>query len=273
VCPQCGSSADVRTARELFDLLSGQQGFPQAGPPLGAGPGPSASEGYAANGGSAAASQGGPAASQGGGPAASEGGGPAASQGGGPAANQGTGPAADEGGGPAAADFGPNNLSYGPNAHAYQSDADSTSSGRGSVGDGGYDNYNVEGSDRKLRFQNRLRRGDIRLDNLGENIADEIGGAVVDAALGFAGRAIGRRMMKAFEERVLPAVQARAGQAMQQSGQQSELNAIAARYPELRGCLRDQVIFVDGGVRTVAVSELTLPVTLAQADAVVTRLR
>ncbi len=72
----------------------------------------------------------------------------------------------------------------------------------------------------------------------------------------------------------MPAVQARAGQAMQQFGQQSsELNAIAARYPELRGCLRDQVIFVDGGVRTVAVSELTLPVTLAQADAVVTRLR
>jgi hypothetical protein len=61
---------------------------------------------------------------------------------------------------------------------------------------------------------------------------------------------------------------------MQQFGQQSsELNAIADRYPELRGCLRDRVLFVDGGMRTVAVSELSLPVTLAQADTVVARLR
>jgi hypothetical protein len=105
VCPQCGSSTDVRTARELFDLLGGgqQRGFPPAGQPSGAGP--AASEGYAANGGYTAAAQG------------------------------------------------------------------------------------------------------------------------------------------------------------------------AARYPELRGCLRDRVIFVDGGVRTVPVSNLTLPVTLTQADAVVTRLR
>ena len=278
MCPQCGSSADVRTVRELFDLLGGgpQQGFPQAGQP--AGPGPAASEGYAANGGSAAGGQGGPAANQGEGPAASQGGGPAAGEGAGPAASQGEGPAASEGGGPPAADFGPNNLAYGPNPHAYPAggsgSGSSSSGGQGSAGDGGYDNYNVEGSDRKLRFQNRLRRGDIRLDNLGESIADEIGGAVVDAALGFAGRAIGRRMMKAFEERVMPTVQARAGQAMQQFGQQpSELNAIADRYPELRGCVRDQVIFVDGGMRTVVVRELSLPVTLAQADAVVARLR
>jgi hypothetical protein len=45
------------------------------------------------------------------------------------------------------------------------------------------------------------------------------------------------------------------------------------RYPELRGCLADRVIFLDGGYKTVPMSELTMPVTLAQADAVVTRLR
>jgi hypothetical protein len=76
---------------------------------------------------------------------------------------------------------------------------------------------------------------------------------------------------------MLKAAQARAEQAMQQRGQQQqqqpEQDAILARYPELRGCLRDRVLFVDGGSRTVSVSELTLPVTLAQADAVVARLR
>jgi hypothetical protein len=46
-----------------------------------------------------------------------------------------------------------------------------------------------------------------------------------------------------------------------------------ARYPELRGCTTDQVIFLDGGTRTVPVSELRMPVTLAQADQVVARLR
>jgi hypothetical protein len=46
-----------------------------------------------------------------------------------------------------------------------------------------------------------------------------------------------------------------------------------ARYPELRGCMKDQVVFLDGGYKTVPVSELKMPVTLAQADDVVSRLR
>lgn len=46
-----------------------------------------------------------------------------------------------------------------------------------------------------------------------------------------------------------------------------------ARYPELRGCMKDQVVFLDGGMRAIPVSDLKLPVTLAQADAVVARLR
>ena len=132
--------------------------------------------------------------------------------------------------------------------------------------DDDYDHYSVEGS----------RRNNIRPSDLfdGNKLADDIGGAVFGAALGFAGRAIGRRMKKAVEERVMPAVQARAQQAQQQQAQQRiEQDAIAARYPELRGCMKDQVIFLDGGSRIVAVSELTLPLTLAQADAVVARLR
>ena len=85
-------------------------------------------------------------------------------------------------------------------------------------------------------------------------------------------------MKKAYDEKIAPAMEARAAQAQQQSQQQSQQaaadqDAIVARYPELRGCLADRVIFLDGGYKTMPMSELTLPVTLAQADAVVTRLR
>lgn len=146
----------------------------------------------------------------------------------------------------------------------------------GSSDDGDYDHYNVEGSDRQLRKGRNWNRGrgDGGLDLGGDNIAEDIGGAVFGVALGFAGRAIGKRVKKAFEDKVVPAMQARAMQAQQQWEQsKAEQDAIVARYPELRGCMKDQVIFLDGGQRTVPVSELKQPVTLAQADAIVARLR
>ena len=148
----------------------------------------------------------------------------------------------------------------------------------GSGDDDDYDHYNVEGSDSRLggnRGRNQGRRGpDLDLGSGGDNVVDDIGGAVLGAALGFAGRAIGRRMKKAFEERVVPAMEAKAAQAQQQWEQsKAEQDAIVARYPELRGCTKDQVVFLDGGVRTVPVSEIKMPVTMAQADSVVERLR
>lgn len=122
--------------------------------------------------------------------------------------------------------------------------------------------------------RNTSRRRDRDFDFGGENIVDDVGGAVLGAALGFAGRAIGRRMKRAFEEKVVPAMEARAAQAQQQWEQsKAEQDAIVARYPELRGCMKDQVVFLDGGYRAVPVSELKMPVTLAQADDVVARLR
>jgi hypothetical protein len=142
--------------------------------------------------------------------------------------------------------------------------------------DDDYDHYNVEGSGSGSGsgFRNNTsRRRDF--DFGVENVVDDIGGAVLGAALGFAGRAIGRRMKKAFEEKVVPAMESKAAQAQQQWEQsKTEQEAIVARYPELRGCMKDQVVFLDGGgYKTVPVSELTLPVTLAQADDVVARLR
>ena len=197
MCPQCGRGAEVRTARELFDMMNGaqEQAFqrvnqfrrPGSGPPPG------------------------------------------------------------------------------------------QSQGQGSADDDDYDHYNVEGSDPKLRAnrgRNQGQRGGDFDFGSGDNLIDDVGGAVLGAALGFAGRAIGRRMKKAFEEKVVPAMEAKAAQAQQQWEQsKAEQDAIVARYPELRGCTKDQVVFLDGGVRTVPVSEIKMPVTLVQADAIVERLR
>lgn len=192
MCPQCGSNADVRTVRELFDMMNGARGqaFQRLNQQFG---------------------QSGPGSSQ----------------------------------------------------------------GWNNAGDDDYDHYNVEGSDPRLRGRNRNRggRGDYDFE-LGDNPLDGIGGAVLGAALGFAGRAFGRRMKKAFDERVVPAMEARAAQAQQQFEQQrAEQDAIVARYPELRACTKDQVVFLDGGSRTIPVSDIAMPVTLTQADAVVARLR
>jgi len=143
--------------------------------------------------------------------------------------------------------------------------------------DDDYDHYNVEGSDRGNRGNRNWNqnRGGRDFDfNLGDNLGEDIGGAVLGAAFGLAGRAFGRKMKKAFEDKVVPAMQAKAAQGQAQFEQQkAEQAAIAARYPELRGCMKDQVVFLDGGTKTVPVSEIKMPVTMAQADGVVARLR
>jgi hypothetical protein len=104
---------------------------------------------------------------------------------------------------------------------------------------------------------------DGRPFDLGQEVFNEAMGA----AGRFIGRAIGKRVRRAYEERVAPTLDARYQQARQ------EQLAIAERYPELRACLRDQVIFLAGGTRTVPLSEAVGHITLAQADAIVARLR
>lgn len=94
-------------------------------------------------------------------------------------------------------------------------------------------------------------------------------GLVMDAATKFVGRAISRRLKRAFDERVVPAMAAR------QEGALREQVAIAERYPDLRACMNDNVVFLAGGSRAVPVprSNLTGGFTLEQADAVVAQLR
>ena len=120
---------------------------------------------------------------------------------------------------------------------------------------------------------NRRGRPTINSDFIDDPV-QEIANTVLGAAFKFAGRGIGKRMQRAYEERIGPALEARAAQARQQWQQsRDEQAAIVERYPDLRGCLRDQVVFLDGGSRSVPITEIRMPVTLAQADALVARLR
>jgi len=103
-----------------------------------------------------------------------------------------------------------------------------------------------------------------------DSAEQEIANIVMGAAARFIGRAIKNRAQRVIEERVMPAAEAKYQQTRQ------EQMAIAQRYPELRACLRDQVVFLAGGTRSVPMSEVSsniTQVTLAQADAVVARLR
>lgn len=143
---------------------------------------------------------------------------------------------------------------------------------------------------------------DRRYDG-GTGFGGDIGQGIADAVAGLAGnmmaRKIGKRMRRAYEERIGPAMQARANRSQRDWGQgdwgqggpgqgdwgqgdssqgewdqsASDEAAIVQRYPELRGCLRDQVLFLPGGTEVVPLSDIRLPVTLDQADALVARLR
>jgi hypothetical protein len=151
----------------------------------------------------------------------------------------------------------------------------SQSQGSGGIDDGEYDHYNVERSDPRLRGRIPERGGsDLNVDFDGDSVGDDIGAALVVTAFGFAGRALAKRMKRVYDANLAPAMEAKAAQWQQQwERSKAEQDQIVARYPELRGCMKDEVVFLDGGYKTVPVKELKVTVTLAQADAVVARLR
>jgi hypothetical protein len=94
-----------------------------------------------------------------------------------------------------------------------------------------------------------------------------VAGLVAGAAMGLIGGAIGRRVKRAYDEKVVPTLAAKYEPIMR------EHIAIAERYPELRACLKDQVVFLAGGSRVVPMPSASQGFTLAQADAIVARLR
>jgi hypothetical protein len=100
--------------------------------------------------------------------------------------------------------------------------------------------------------------------------SDGIDQAIADVALGaaaqFIGRAIRRRVQKTVNERVMPAI------AERQQTMLREQIAIAERYPDIRACLTDNVIFLAGGNRVLPMPSLA-SLTLPQADELVAQLR
>jgi hypothetical protein len=98
-------------------------------------------------------------------------------------------------------------------------------------------------------------------------VGDDLAGVALTAATKFIGRAIGRRVQRTMNERVLPAMAAR-----QQEMLQTQL-AIAERHPDLRACLNDKVVFLAGGSRVAPMPNLGGQLTVEQADALVAGLR
>lgn len=102
----------------------------------------------------------------------------------------------------------------------------------------------------------------------GRSFEDDIAGAALGAAARFIGRAVSRKMEQTVTEKVLPAMAARLQETLQTQ------IAIAERYPELRACMTDDVIFLAGGSRVVSMAGMTgMKLTMEQADALVASLR
>jgi len=98
------------------------------------------------------------------------------------------------------------------------------------------------------------------------SLGDDLAGAAMSAAAGFIGRAIGRRVQRTFEQRVLPNIAAR-----QEAVLRAQI-AIAEQHPDLRACLTDKVIFLAGGSRALPMPNLGT-LTVDQADALVATLQ
>jgi hypothetical protein len=99
------------------------------------------------------------------------------------------------------------------------------------------------------------------------SFGDDVADVVLTAATRFIGKAIGRRMKRTYNERVVPAMAAK------QEAMLREQIAIAERHPDLRACLTDQVVFLAGGSRVLPMAGLIGKLTLEQSDALVAQLR
>ena len=71
------------------------------------------------------------------------------------------------------------------------------------------------------------------------SIGDDIADIALTAATRFIGRAIGRRVQRTVEQKVMPAITA------QQEAMLRQQIEIAERHPDVRACMTDQVIFLD----------------------------
>lgn len=113
---------------------------------------------------------------------------------------------------------------------------------------------------------NRSRMPDTSMGgDLVSDIGDDIAGAVMQAGMRFMGNALARGIGNKLNK-ALPAMLAK-----QQELLQTQIT-IAERHPDIRACLTDHVIFLDGGNRTEPMPNLNT-LTVEQADALVAQLR
>jgi len=94
---------------------------------------------------------------------------------------------------------------------------------------------------------------------------DDIAGAVVSEAFKFIGRRVGRRLQQT-------AAQAQSTLAARNAEVLQTQIAIADKYPELRACLKDSVVFLAGGQSVLPMPNLQT-LTMEQADGMVATLR
>ena len=105
------------------------------------------------------------------------------------------------------------------------------------------------------------------IGDVASSLEDGVADVVLGAAARFVGGKISRRVQRAVNERVLPAL------AVKREAIMREQVTIAERHPDLRACLTDKVIFLAGGHRVLPMPSLTGGFTVEQSDALVARLR
>jgi hypothetical protein len=98
------------------------------------------------------------------------------------------------------------------------------------------------------------------------SLEGDIADIALNAATRFIGRAISRRVQRAYSQ-VQPTIAAK-----QEEILRTQI-AIAERHPDLRACMTDQVIFLAGGSRVLPMSSITGMPTVEQSDALVAKLR
>jgi hypothetical protein len=110
--------------------------------------------------------------------------------------------------------------------------------------------------------------GDIP-DSIGDAVGDAIAGAAIGAAGRFLANRLGQKMQQA-QQAAAQKMQPAMAQAQQRAQEQI---AIAQKYPELRFCQTDQVIFLAGGNRYLPFSAVGNDFSMQHADQLVAQLR
>jgi len=178
-------------------------------------------------------------------------------------AQQDFGQAQQPGYGPPAQDYGPSGFDP-PPPGGY---GESSQSGHAAPPPPGYQGPPPPGYTGSARPGGPVQGSSVPTSDPGAGVEDLIADVVMGAATRFLGRAISRRVQRTVNERVLPTLAAR------KEAMLRDQVTVAERHPDLRACLTDQVVFLDGGQRVLPLPNLAAGFTVEQADALVARLR